>query len=159
VISTALCLAALLAAEPDEVPPVPLLSAAAVLQAPGGEATEVPLRRDGESQVEPASSFRVAAGAPLADARLALYDAQEALVPSEEQAEIGSAASRFALSPARPLRPGGRYTLRLEGAAGREIHDLSGAAYRPLSSALLAAGEAPAEPPARRKPRKRPASP
>lgn len=152
----ALTLAALLAAdavapEPGEeaLPPAPLISALSTSAAPG--AADVPLRRDGESKVDPAARFRVVAGAPLSDARLVLFDAQEALVPAEEQAEIGSDSTRYTLAPARPLRPGARYTLRLEGAAGRELHDLAGHRFRPLSFALATTGDPTADRPAKKK--------
>jgi len=152
----ALALAALLAAEPaapdpgeEALPPAPLISAVSVSATPG--AAHAPLRRDGESRVDPAARFQVVAGAPLADARLVLFDAQEALVPGDEQAEIGSDSTRYTLAPARPLRPGTRYTLRLEGAAGREIHDLAGNRFRPLSFPLATAGDPPADRPAKKK--------
>ncbi len=135
---------------PDQAgdrPPVPLSSATWVLP---GAALETPLRRDGESTVEPRARFRVEASAPLADARLALYDAQESMVPVEEEDEIGSAASRYQITPSRPLRPGSRYTLRLEGAAGRDIRDLDDRRYRPLSFSILTAGEPPADRPVKK---------
>jgi hypothetical protein len=137
-------------------PPVPLVAAVSVQAAPKIEGrpttTELPLRRDGETTVAADASFRVDAAAALRDARLVLYDAQDALVPAEETAEIGSAASRFTVAPGRPLRGGARYVLRLEGAAGRDLRDLSGTAYRPVAFSLLAAGEPPPPPrPARKK--------
>lgn len=135
---------------PDDAeakPPIPLSSATWVLP---GAAMETPLRRDGESTVAPQARFRVEAGAPLADARLALYDAQESMVPVEEEDEIGSAASRYQITPSKPLRPGSRYTLRLEGAAGRDIRDLDDRRYRPLSFSILTAGEPPADHPVKK---------
>jgi hypothetical protein len=151
-VTLALALPLLLLAE--DVPPVPLV--AAVAAAPGaalaaGAQGEAPLRRDGESVVDPSASFRVEAGVPLADARLALYDAEEALVAAEGIAEIGSAGSRFTLSPALPLRPGTTYVLRLEGAAEREIRDLSGRRYRPLAFRLRTSGDPPRDPPRKRR--------
>ena len=145
-----LLLAAAEAEPPGEPPPLPLVAAVAV--APEGELSESPLRRDGESLVHPRATFRVEAGVPLADARLSLYDAQEALVSSEGLAEIGSAGSRFTLSPRPPLRPGSSYLLRLEGAAEREIHDLSGRSYRPLTFPIRTGGETP---PPKSRPKKR----
>ncbi len=133
--------------EAEVRPPIPLSSATWVLP---GAAMETPLRRDGESTVEPQARFRVEAGAPLADARLALYDAQESMVPVEEEDEIGSAASRYQVTPSRPLRPGARYTLRLEGAAGRTVRDLDDRRYRPISFSVLVAGQAPADRPAKK---------
>lgn len=128
----------------EGVAPVPLLSAQA--EATGRGEGPARLLRDGEALVPAASRFTVEAGVPLADARLVLYDGQEALVEAEGSAEIGSASSRYALAPVRPLRPGSRYVLRLEGAASREIHDLAGHSYRPLSFPIQVAGQPPAEP-------------
>jgi hypothetical protein len=133
----------------EALPPVPLVAAFSLLESPEG--SEVPLRRDGESQVSPASRFRVVAGAPLSDGRLALYDAQEALVPAEEKAEIGSAMSRYTLIPARPLHPGSRYTLRLEGASGREMRDLADRRYRPISFAIATSGAPRRDAPTRKR--------
>lgn len=137
------------AAHPDGgAAPVPLLSA--VAEGAGAAEGSTRLLRDGEALVSPAARFAVETGAPLADARLVLYDGQEALVEAEGTAEIGSASSRFTLAPARPLRAGSRYVLRLEGAQGRELHDLSGRAYRALSFPVLVAGRTPADPPTRK---------
>jgi hypothetical protein len=149
-LASAIALPLLLAAE--DVPPVPLVGAVAVqpaAQVPG-TAAEAPLRRDGESEVEAGATFRVEAAVPLADARLALYDAQGALVAADGKAEISSAGSWFTLAPSEPLRPGSSYVLRLEGAADREIRDLGGRRYRPLTFTLRATGEAPREPPPRK---------
>jgi len=129
-------------AGPDADPgPAPLTRATAQV----GEAVR-PLARAGESQVDPAARFQVEVAAPLADARLSLFDAQEALVPCESVAEVASTSTRLSLAPAKPLRPGSRYTLRLEGASVKELHDLSGKAYLPVSLALLATGQPPADP-------------
>lgn len=150
---TALLAAALLLgadAPPEAAPTVPLVAAVSVLGA-----AETPLRRDGESSVDPAATFRVLAGAPLADARLALYDAQEALVEAEERAEIGSEVSRYTLAPSRPLRPGSRYVLRLEGASDRRIHDLGGRSFLPLSFAIATTGDPPSAAPVRKKAKRR----
>jgi hypothetical protein len=128
--------------------PVPLAAAEAAV--PGGTGEPERLLRDGEAVVQAAARFAVEAGVPLADARLVLYDGQEALVEAEGAAVIGSASSRFTLVPSAPLRPGSRYVLRLEGSQGREVHDLSGRAFRPLSFPLRVAGEPPREEPPRR---------
>jgi len=151
-----LCLlAAVCAASPPEAvegAPVPLLSAVSVEASTRSSApAEVPLRRDGESKVDPRATFRIDAGAPLADARLVLYDAAEALVPAAEASEIGSGICRLRLAPSRPLRPGARYVLRLEGAAGSEIHDLAGKRYRPLTFTVITTGEAEGAPAKRRR--------
>lgn len=128
-----------------ELAPAPLGAAAAV-----DSAGESALRKDGESLVTAGARFRVDLAAPLPDARLSLYDAQEALVASEGSTEIGSQATRFTLAPARPLRRGARYALRVEGASGKELHDLDGRAYLAVSLALRVSGDPPAEPSRRR---------
>jgi hypothetical protein len=125
-------------ADDDEGPrPVPIAEAKAVT---GG--VDQPLRKDGESAVDPGATFRVVAAVPLADARLSLYDAQDAMVPASESAEVSSAATRLEVRPAARLRPGGRYALRLEGSAGRELHDVAGRSYRPVAFTVVAAGRA-----------------
>lgn len=153
-LAAALALPLLLLAE--EAPPAPLVAAVALQPSDGPASPGAPLARDGESAVDPSATFRVEVGVPLAGARLALYDAQEALVPAEGLAEIGSAGSLFTLRPRPPLRPGSHYVLRLEGAAEQELRDLSGLSYRPLTFPLRTTGEPPAEPPPRkaRKPRR-----
>lgn len=159
----ALLLCASLAAPPEPPPdgqgvaPVPLVAALAAVPGAGGEPDR--LLRDGEAVVNAAARFAVEAGVPLADARLVLYDGQEALVEAEGAAEIGSASSRFTLVPGAPLRAGSRYVLRLEGSQGREVHDLSGRAFRPLSFPLRVAGEPPREEPPRAKGKKRKRAP
>lgn len=138
-------------AAPPALAPAPLALAIAV--AAGADS---PLRRDGESAVEPAAHFVVDVAVPLSDGRLSLFDGQELLVPAEAVTEIGTSSSRFTLSPAQPLRPTARYTLRLEGASTRELHDLAGNGYRPISLALLVTGDPPlAEPPRKAKSKRR----
>lgn len=145
-----LCLAA------DDAPPLPLVAAVALDRAPApGASPEAPLRRDGESLVDPSVAFRVEAAVPLADARLALYDAQEALVPAEGLAEIGSAGSRLSLTPSLPLRPGSSYVLRLEGASEPQVRDLSGRRYRALTFTIRTSGEPAPDPPPPPKDRKK----
>jgi hypothetical protein len=111
----------------------------------------VPMSGDGGATlVDPASSFRVEVEARIADARLSLLDAQDAVVSSDGSAEV-AATSRFELSPAARLHPGSRYTLRLDGALGRDVHDAQGRAYLPASFALRTAGDPPAPHPARKR--------
>jgi hypothetical protein len=111
----------------------------------------VPMSGDGGAAlVDPASSFRVEVAARIPDARLSLLDAQDAVVPADGTAEVAG-TSRFSLAPIARLRPGSRYTLRLDGALGREIHDAQGRAFLPASFALRTAGDPPAPPPARKR--------
>ena len=118
--------------------PLPLLAAEALL-ADGGA---TPLSPDGPSLVDPGSGFRVAVGAELTDARLALLDGADAAVPSAGTMEIGT-VSRFSLSPSQPLRPGSSYLLRLDGATSREIHGSRGETFVPLVLQLRTTGEPP----------------
>lgn len=141
----------------DSGPPAPAGPAALPLslaEARAGDAG-VPLSRDGGTTlVDPASSFRVEVAAGLVDARLSLLDAQAALVPADGTAEVAG-ASRYALVPAAGLRPGAAYTLRLEGALGREIHDARGRAFLPASFALRTAGDPPPAPARKRRGKRR----
>jgi hypothetical protein len=129
--------------------PLPLTLAEASL-GDGG----VPLARDRLTLVDPGSSFRVEVSARLPDARLVLLDAQDAMVPVKGELEIG-AVSRFHLSPADALRPGSSYALRLDGIAGREVHDAQGRAYQPLSLQLRTTGERSSPPAAKKRRTKR----
>jgi hypothetical protein len=141
----------------DAGPPAPPGAAAlpvSLAEALAGDAG-VPISRDGGATlVDPASSFRVEVAARLVDARLSVLDAQEAVVPADGAAEVAG-TSRYSLTPAARLRPGSGYTLRLDGALGREIHDAEGRAFLPASFALRTAGDPPAPAPARRKRGKR----
>ncbi len=111
----------------------------------------VPMSGDGGATlVDPASSFRVEVAARVPDARLSLLDAQDAVVPADGTAEVAG-TSRFSLAPIARLRPGSGYTLRLDGALGREIHDAQGRAFLPASFALRTAGDPPAPPPVRKR--------
>lgn len=135
-------------------PPGPAALPVSLAEAVAADAG-VPMSRDGgPTLVDPASSFRVEVAARLADARLSLLDAQDAVVPADGTAEVAG-SSRFALAPAARLRPGSAYTLRLDGALGREVHDAQGRAFLPASFALRTAGDPPAPAPAPRKRGKR----
>jgi hypothetical protein len=106
-----------------------------------GSTGEVALVPQVPSVIDPAAAFRVEIGARLDDARLVLLDEQEALVPTQGTVELG-AVTRFTLKPDQPLRPGSSYTLRLDGAAIREIHGENGP-YAPVSFQLKTTGERP----------------
>ena len=75
--------------------------------------------------MDPAATFEVELSARAVDARLVLVDAREDLVAATGAREV-SAGTRLTLAPAAPLVPGSRYALRLDGAAGRELHDDGG---------------------------------
>jgi hypothetical protein len=80
--------------------------------------------------------------AEIADGRILLLDAADAIVPASGTREVG-ATTRFTLTPAAPLVPGSRYLLRLDGARARELEDVAGRALAPLSLRVLVAGEPP----------------
>jgi hypothetical protein len=115
-------------------------------------AARTPLAHDGETVVDPASSFDVELAAPVRSVRLVLLDVADAHVAATAVREVGQ-ATRLSLTPASPLVPGSRYVLRLEGAGGRELLDGAGAPLAPLSFALLAAGTPP--PPEPKRPARR----
>ncbi|BDG07592.1 hypothetical protein [Anaeromyxobacter paludicola] len=117
-------------------------------------ATEVPLGPGAEpTAVEPRSTFRLAAGAALVDAHAVLLDEKGDMVPSTGTTELGQEAL-FRVSPREPLRPGSRYTLKVETAGGKELRDAQGRVYAPAAVALRTTGTKPAAP-AAAKPSKR----
>ncbi len=134
------------AAAPVRPPPRPL--AISLAEARRADAS-VPLARDALTIIDTRAEFHVSTAQPIVDGRLALLDEQEAAIPSVGTVEIGG-QSRFTLVPKAPLVPGTAYTLRLDGAASRDLHDASGAAYSPLSLRLKSAGEKPPPPPKKR---------
>ena len=103
---------------------LPLLSAEAVLP----EGSALPLSRDGVTSVEPSARFRVEVAARLAEARLSLLDAQDAMVAADGTVEA-TATTRFTLAPAAPLRPGSSYTLRLDGSEERLVRAEDGRSF------------------------------
>jgi hypothetical protein len=143
------------APSPAAPAPVPTPTAAPLREAvalePAGNA--IPLGREPETVVDPAASFRVELAVSLADARLVLLDGQDAHVAASAAQEVGP-TTRLTLAPAAPLTPGSRYTLRIEGASRREVHDAAGKAYAPLSVVVLAAGSPPPAEPKRKPARK-----
>ena len=129
-------------AAPTTATPTPvtgILREAVALEPGGGTVT---LAHDTESVVDPSAGFRVDLAAPCADARLALIDRSDALVAATGTQEVG-ATTRLTLNPAAPLVPARRYTLRIDGAVTRELHDSAGKAFLPGSFPLLVAGEPP----------------
>lgn len=132
------------AAPPAPVAPLPLPLREAVALEPGGISR--PLVRDGETSVDPAATFRIELAGAIRDARLILLDGQEALVPASAATETGD-TTRLTLAPTAPLPPGSRFTLRVDGASVREVHDAQGAAYSPVALALRATGTPPAPEP------------
>ncbi|WP_041453431.1 Ig-like domain-containing protein [Anaeromyxobacter dehalogenans] len=123
---------------------------------PGG--ATLPLALEAETVVDPGAHFRLDLTVASADARLVLLDPNDAAVAAAGTHDVG-ATTRLTLSPSEPLRPGSRYTLRLDGATTREFHDAAGKAYAPAGLTVLIAGTPPPpEPkpqPAKRKRRAR----
>jgi hypothetical protein len=100
--------------------------------------------------------FEVVLSITAPDARLVLLDLKDAAVAAEEAHEVGQ-STRLTLAPSAPLTPGRRYTLRIDGASTRELHDTAGKPFAPSTLAVLVAGTPPAEPkqqPTRRKRRR-----
>lgn len=130
--------------------PLPLTLRRAVAVEPEAQLTLSP---GVEIVVDPGARFELELGVRAADARLALLDAHDALVAATGTREVG-ATTLLTLTPAAPLTPGSRYTVRLDGAATRELHDHAGRAYAPVLFPVLAAGTPP--PPEPKKPAKKP---
>jgi hypothetical protein len=108
---------------------------------------EVALAGEAAPLVDPAVSFRVEVGVPLADGRLTLRDEQDAMVPAAGSTEVGASWTRYRLTPEVPLRPGSTYRLLLDGSSTHSPHDAAGRAFRPLALTVRTAGERPATPP------------
>ncbi|HET6412694.1 MAG TPA: hypothetical protein VFG53_11590 [Anaeromyxobacter sp.] len=130
---------------PGPVPAAGIVREAAALQP--GEVT-TPMDLEGETTVDPSSTFRVVLSGRSLDARLALFDREEAAVPAAALAEVGE-TTVLTLSPASPLSPGSRYRLRLDGAVTSDLH-LGDRSYTPAIYPLKVAGEPPPPRPARK---------
>lgn len=135
-------------APPRNSTPAPVTRAVAV--EPAGQ---TPLTPDGETVVDPASSFEVQLATRVADCRLVLLDAADAHVAARENREIGP-ATKLALTPAAPLVPGSHHVLRVEGGSGRELRD-GDRAFAPASFRLLVAGTPPPPEPKRKAKKRR----
>ena len=140
-------------AEPA-VPPAPPVLPATAVEARLGD-TVVAIAPDASALVEPAASFEVRLPIAVRGARLVLLDARDAVVPSNESAEVGGSTSRFTLVPMEPLTPGSRYVLRVEGLESRMVKSDDGRAFEPLAVPFRVAGEPPPAPPKKAK-KKRP---
>ncbi len=140
-------------AEPA-VPPAPPVLPATTVEARLGD-TVVAIAPDASALVEPAASFEVRLPIAVRGARLVLLDARDAVVPSNESAEVGGSTSRFTLVPMEPLTPGSRYVLRVEGLESRMVNSDDGRAFEPLAVPFRVAGEPPPAPPKKAK-KKRP---
>jgi hypothetical protein len=117
--------------------------------------TATPLSPGVTVAVEPASSFEIRIAAPARDARLVLLDAQDVLVPSTVEAELGSESS-FLLQPLEPLRPGRTYLLRLEGLGARLVRSDGGRSFEPLLLPIQITGSPQPRVPQKKAPKKRP---
>ncbi len=73
------------------------------------------------------------------------------MVPSTGETELGDRSSRYKLTPVAPLRPGTAYTLVLDGASSRQVHDTSGGVYAALTVPFKTAGDPPAAAPKKAK--------
>jgi hypothetical protein len=122
--------------------PAPLLKEAVALEPVG----TVALSASSEVVVDAGATFRIELSRPCADARVLLLDARDALVEAAGTQELGG-GTRLTLAPTAPLVRAGRYTLKVDGATTRELHDGAGEAHAPLTFALLVAGAPPAPEP------------
>jgi hypothetical protein len=113
-------------------------------------ANERPLALDATTAVDPRSSFKIEVAAHLIDGRMVLLDEQDAMVASTGTVEMGSASTRYQLTPSEPLSPGAAYVLRLDGITSSDAHDPAGRAFTPVKLSLRVDGERP-PPPARRR--------
>jgi hypothetical protein len=136
---------------PQPPPSVSALVRAAVALEPSG--ARLPLQGN-ETVVDPGATFRVELGATVADVRLVLLDHADAIVPASETREVADATA-LTLAPAAPLVPASRYTLRLDGARERELHDAAGHAFTPMALSILVAGEPPPPEPKKAAPKKK----
>jgi len=119
-------------------PPILELKGTAALAVVGAALT--PLDVGGETSVHPRATFRVELPPALADARLSLLDASDAMLPSSGTREVGL-ATVLTLSPTVALPPGARLRLRVDGAATRELHAADGRRFGPLEWQVVVAGE------------------
>ncbi len=109
-----------------------------------------PLVATAETAVEPGAGFRVELPQAMADARLSLLDAGDAMVPATGTREVGQ-ATLLTLRPAVALLPGARLRLRVDGATTRELHDTDGRRFAPQEWPVLVAGDPePSKAPARK---------
>jgi hypothetical protein len=129
--------------------PLPVLSAAA--RAPGAS---VPLTAGSPTSVEPTSSFEVRIGARLRSARLVLLDAQDAMVPSVSDIEVGT-ETVMTLVPDDVLRPGSTYLVRVEGLSGRLLQSDGGKSFEPAGFPLQTTGTAPPKAPPKKSGKRR----
>lgn len=143
------------AAAPAPTPvPVATVIKEAVAVEPAGAV--LPLTRERDTVIDPGARFEVVLSVASPDARLVLIDYKDALVAGAEAHEVGQ-VTRLTLAPTAPLTPGRRYTLRVDGAATRELHDAGGKAFTPSVLTIRVAGATlpePKDPAARRKRRR-----
>jgi hypothetical protein len=131
--------------------PVEVLEAQALIPGAG-----TALKTGEQTTVDPGSTFRIVLKGTFAEARLSLLDGADAMQPAAGAREAGPTTT-VTLQPAAPLRPGGAYRLRVDGATTRELRAADGSVRAPVELHLLAAGEPPPEPRARpKKPKRRP---
>lgn len=119
-------------------PPILELRGTAALALVG--ATITPLDGGSETTVSPRATFRVELPPSLADARVSLLDAGDAMLPCSGTREVGQ-ATVLALTPASPLPPGAHLRLRVDGVATRELHAADGRRFGPLEWQVVVAGE------------------
>ncbi|MBS1110012.1 MAG: hypothetical protein H6Q88_2004 [Anaeromyxobacteraceae bacterium] len=132
------------------VPPAPSVLPATAVETRVGD-TVVTLAPDVPALVDPAATFEVRLPTAVRGARLVLLDARDAVVPSNESAEVGGSTSRFTLVPMEPLTPASRYVLRVEGLESRLIRSDDGRTFEPLSVPFRVSGDPPPTPPKKAK--------
>ncbi|MGC3998359.1 MAG: hypothetical protein QM767_13135 [Anaeromyxobacter sp.] len=130
---------------PAPAGPVPVLPRVEQATAIEPSGLRSPIKAGEELVVDPGTRFELVLAGGFHDARLSLLDGADAAVEASATRELGSRTT-LTLVPTAPLTPAGKYQLRLDGAATRELHDGDGAAYQPASWQVLVAGQ-PLPPP------------
>jgi hypothetical protein len=115
------------------------------------------LKPEAEFEMEPAQKIEIVANQKLADFRVRLMDAQERVLPSDDEMLSDANGTVVTIQPLSPLKAANSLILLMDGQLGSEISNARGDYYEAFRATLKVRGEP--EKPAPKPPKKNPKAP
>ena len=143
-----------------EVPPPPrekpALSFTLRVHELSGVVSELSLQAESEFEVEPAQKMEVIANQPLADFRVRLMDAQERILPSDEEIFVAAHATTVSIQLLSALKPANFLVLMVDAQLADRISNTHGDSYDDFRVTLKVRGEPEKAEPTPKTPSKKP---
>ena len=96
---------------------------------------------ESHAEIDPSKTVLIQFPAVLKDFRVRLFDGNDQVLTSDEEARVEDAGMSYRIALAAPLKAGRSYTFGVEAELGHEITDISGHGYRDVFVSLKVRGD------------------